>query len=157
MNGWGIMKIPKCKECYYCTENPYLKENYICRRYPKQLYSEGHEDFDDWYPTVDLKTDWCGEFKQIEENDFLQFYRKKPIMVAACQWTGENEFEIKFFFTRANIKEKTHYSIEDKELKIQTLEGVITASPGDYIIRGIKGEFYPCKPDIFAESYDEID
>jgi len=41
-------------------------------------------------------------------------------------------------------------------IKIHTLEGVMTANIGDYIVKGIKGEFYPCKPDIFAETYEPV-
>lgn len=43
------------------------------------------------------------------------------------------------------------------ELRIGTLEGPLTVSPGDYIIRGVKGEIYPCKPDIFAATYEEVE
>lgn len=45
----------------------------------------------------------------------------------------------------------------DEEVTINTLEGVMTASPGDYIITGVKGEIYPCKPDIFAQTYERVD
>lgn len=45
----------------------------------------------------------------------------------------------------------------DKSMKISTLEGEVTASEGDYIIKGVKGEFYPCKPDIFKETYDIVE
>ncbi|WIA96438.1 hypothetical protein [Curtobacterium sp. MCBA15_004] len=41
-------------------------------------------------------------------------------------------------------------------IEIETLEGVMTASPGDWVIRGVQGEFYPCKPDIFAETYEAV-
>jgi len=47
-------------------------------------------------------------------------------------------------------------SVGSHVLEIDTLEGTITASPGDFVIRGVKGEFYPCKPDIFAATYDEV-
>ena len=45
---------------------------------------------------------------------------------------------------------------DNPTLKIQTLEGVMTASVGDFIIKGVKGEFYPCKPDIFEQTYEEV-
>ena len=45
--------------------------------------------------------------------------------------------------------------INDQELRIQTLEGSMIASVGDYIIKGVKGEFYPCKPDIFEMTYEK--
>ena len=44
----------------------------------------------------------------------------------------------------------------DAPMKIPTLEGVMTASPGDYVICGVKGELYPCKPDIFVQTYEEV-
>ncbi|WP_342480024.1 hypothetical protein NST07_20455 [Paenibacillus sp. FSL L8-0340] len=44
----------------------------------------------------------------------------------------------------------------DKEMKIETLEGVMTASPGDWIITGVNGEKYPCKPDIFKKTYSPV-
>lgn len=57
-------------------------------------------------------------------------FRKKPVVIEATQ--------------------------TDVEVKIETLEGAMTASPGDWIITGIKGEKYPCKPDIFAATYDAV-
>jgi len=80
-------------------------------------------------------------------------YRKKPVEVEAVQWTGDNYFEVEKF-TGGNIMYK--YRAEDKKLMISTLEGHITASNGDFIIKGVKGEFYPCKPDIFYETHEEV-
>ena len=64
--------------------------------------------------------------------DFSRFekYKKKPIIIEAYQ--------------------------TEVEVLIETLEGTMKANPGDYIIRGIKGELYPCKPDIFKETYEKI-
>lgn len=47
--------------------------------------------------------------------------------------------------------------LDNPVLKIETLEGLMEASKGDYIIKGVQGEFYPCKPDIFAETYEELE
>lgn len=66
-------------------------------------------------------------FKQSKE---WKQYRKKPVIIRAYQ-------------TKC-------------ELKIETLEGDMIANKGDYIIEGVKGEFYPCKPDIFKETYEEV-
>jgi len=76
-------------------------------------------------------------------------YRKKPVVIEAVQWTGSND---------AEIEKMMGYlpSGTENKLFINTLEGVITASVGDYIIRGVEGEFYPCKPDIFAETYEAV-
>jgi hypothetical protein len=75
-------------------------------------------------------------------------YRKKPVEIDAIQWTGDNKLEI-FDFCNMSY-------ITDQELKIQTLEGSMIASIGDYIIKGVMGEFYPCKPDIFEMTYEKI-
>jgi len=75
-------------------------------------------------------------------------YRKKPVEIDAIQWTGDNNIEI-FKFCNMSY-------INDQELRIQTLEGSMIASIGDYIIKGVKGEFYPCKPDIFEMTYEKI-
>ena len=75
-------------------------------------------------------------------------YRKKPVEIEAIQWTGDNLKEILEFSDKAYI-ERDNYT-----LKIETLEGTHIANKGDYIIKGIKGEFYPCKPDIFEMTYE---
>ena len=81
-------------------------------------------------------------------------YRKKPVEIEAIQWTGENRKEVFEFCSKMYI----HYipGSDVPELRVQTLEGSMIASIGDYIIKGIKGEFYPCKPDIFHLTYDEV-
>ena len=76
-------------------------------------------------------------------------YRKKPVIIEAIKWNGENLSEIDEF-TRGKVK--NHESV----LIIPTLEGDMYASLNDYIIKGINGEFYPCKPDIFAKTYEEV-
>lgn len=76
-------------------------------------------------------------------------YRKKPVVIEAVQWTGENHAEMCEFI------DPEVFEIKPKEgLIIHTLEGDHHASPGDYIIKGVNGEFYPCKPDIFAKTYE---
>lgn len=76
-------------------------------------------------------------------------YRKKPVVVEAVQWTGDNTSEImKWVGGKAYFRDT---------LYIKTLEGDYRASVGDYIIKGVKGEFYPCKPDIFERTYELIE
>lgn len=75
-------------------------------------------------------------------------YTKKPITIEAVQWTGNNLEEICDFIADGSME----YNPIDG-LFIKTLEGVHHASVGDYIIKGVHGEFYPCKPDIFEETY----
>ena len=79
-------------------------------------------------------------------------YMKKPIIVDAVQRTGNNIEEIKSFLDENGGA----YTITGNNLVINTLEGNMLASLGDYIIKGIHGELYPCKPDIFKETYDQV-
>lgn len=79
-------------------------------------------------------------------------YRKKPVEIEAIRWTGSNISEVKRFMNNAVMA----FNEQNLKISIKTLEGVITASPYDYIIKGVKGEFYPCKPDIFEETYEEV-
>ena len=78
-------------------------------------------------------------------------YRKKPVVIEAVLWTGENVTEIAEFMTSASCGFTT-----ENELRIHTLEGTLEARVGDYVIKGVKGEFYPCKPDIFAATYELV-
>jgi hypothetical protein len=75
-------------------------------------------------------------------------YRKRPLVIEAIQWTGDNWEEIKAFCPSV-------YEPEDVPF-IPTLEGDMTLCLNDWVIKGIKGEFYPCKPDIFAETYESL-
>ena len=85
-------------------------------------------------------------------------YKKKPIIIEAVQWTGINLEEIKSFVGDSlDYNYKTNWDSSDLsniEVKIKTLEGDHIASIGDYIIKGVNGEFYPCKPDIFKKTYE---
>lgn len=76
-------------------------------------------------------------------------YRKKPVIIEAVQWNGSNISEICKFTNR-----DVSHLLVCGQLYIETLEGTHHASVGDYIIKGVKGEFYPCKPDIFAKTYE---
>ena len=82
----------------------------------------------------------------------IKRYRKKPVTIEAVRWTGNNISEICKFTGR-----DVSHLLSSGQLYIETLEGVHHASVGDYIIKGVKGEFYPCKPDIFANTYEEAD
>ena len=78
-------------------------------------------------------------------------YRKKPLVIEAFQWQGEEVLGLQRI--AVGITEKGH---EIYNLIIPTREGMMYASPGDWIITGIAGEQYPCKPEIFAASYEEV-
>ena len=92
-------------------------------------------------------------------SDGARLYRKRPVLVQAIQWTGDNLKQIIAFTGLHESANK--WSWEEYEavvhtdgLKIFTLEGTMSASPGDWIIKGVAGEFYPCKPDIFEATYE---
>ena len=87
-------------------------------------------------------------------------YKKKPVIIEAIQFDGLNLEEIKDF-----VGDKLKYDIIDSAwqvgkgaphilMEIETLEGNMKVSEMDYIIQGISGEFYPCKPDIFEKTYE---
>lgn len=81
-------------------------------------------------------------------------YRKKPVVIEAVQFfdTSESIEELSKFIDNQNLRVSYADPI-NPVVKIETLEGVMNASVGDYIIKGINGEFYPCKPDIFDKTY----
>jgi hypothetical protein len=88
-------------------------------------------------------------------------FRKKPVVIDAIRWTGDNLREIIDFtglHPSANKWTWEEYQavVEREGLRIFTLEGTHMASVGDWIIRGVAGEFYPCKPDIFGATYEEV-
>lgn len=76
-------------------------------------------------------------------------YRKKPVVIEATQWFKDGDHH-------AVSPVMSHYPAMDGYGWITTLEGGYIVTPGDWIITGIKGEHYPCKPDIFAATYEEV-
>lgn len=78
-------------------------------------------------------------------------YRKKPVVIEAIQYTGSNAGEIRDF-----VDFPLHGLASPNILWIETLEGTMRADKGDWIIKGVQGEFYPCKPDIFAATYEMV-
>lgn len=93
-------------------------------------------------------------------------FRKKPVVIDAVLWTGNNTNEVIPFFgdisklpqapDDPHINPGIGHTPSDGKLYIPTLEGTMTASAGDWIIKGVKGEFYPCKPDIFEATYEAL-
>jgi hypothetical protein len=92
-------------------------------------------------------------------------YRKKPVVIDAVQWTGANLEEVMPFFGDFSKLPNPDGYVEpgighcppEGTLDIPTLEGTMTARAGDWIIKGVKGEFYPCKPDIFEATYERVE
>lgn len=86
-------------------------------------------------------------------------FRKKPVVIEAVQWTGKNLEEIRDFCS--TIVHNVTYQMDETNrandlIGIPTMEGLMTASLNDWIIKGIQGEFYPCKPDIFEKTYEKV-
>lgn len=79
-------------------------------------------------------------------------YRKKPVVVEAWQWDGSADYMLAPEWVNKVV---VHWS--SKQLHIPTLEGTMIAQPLDWLIKGIKGEVYPCKPDIFEATYEVAD
>jgi len=92
-------------------------------------------------------------------------YRKKPITIEAAQWDGTREGgdRIRVWISSSGHALPTALNYcgpvgaKLNGITICTPEGDTVASPGDYIIRGVQGEFYPCKPDIFELTYEQVD
>lgn len=85
----------------------------------------------------------------------IREFTKKPVKIRAVQWTGYNTDEVKKFIGPDDFLGVIgSYKDTNNSLCINTLEGYIYASPGDWIIEGVNGEHYPCKPDIFEKTYD---
>ncbi|AQW88929.1 hypothetical protein pEaSNUABM50_00404 [Erwinia phage pEa_SNUABM_50] len=82
----------------------------------------------------------------------VQKFEKLPIQIDALEWTGNNLKELKAFASPKEVKINNM-----GHCKIETLEGWLTASIGDMIIKGVQGEIYPCKPDVFALTYRKIE
>jgi len=93
-------------------------------------------------------------------------YRKKPVIIEAVLWDGNAHRTMYDFLTNNTKQDEPMDSIGDSfyidfskvegGLIIKTLEGEHIANIGDYIIKGVKGEFYPCKPDVFSLTYEEV-
>ena len=81
-------------------------------------------------------------------------YRTKPCEIEAVEWNGSNISEINDFAGNSILwmKDTNGQTI----LEIYTLEGIMLANIGDFIIRGLRGEYYPCKPDVFHKKYELI-
>lgn len=85
-------------------------------------------------------------------------YRKKPVVIEAIQFedTAERIWEIYEFMGTKDFR--VNYADKDNPfIPIETLEGTMKANVGDYIIKGVNGEFYPCKPDIFEKTYEKVE
>lgn len=87
-------------------------------------------------------------------------FRKKPVVVEAIQFTDLDSYMaiVEWYKTinTSTFSAEEAFSFRTPIMLVTTLEGTMAANPGDWIIRGVKGEFYPCKPDIFEATYEEV-
>lgn len=82
-------------------------------------------------------------------------FRKRPVVIEAFQLPQASDDNTAPFLEWAEkVGFENFVSDRDEGIAIDTLEGVMRADPGDWIIKGVKGEFYPCKPDIFVATYE---
>lgn len=92
----------------------------------------------------------------------MTLFRKKPVVIDAFLWTGGPDQEEDPIWAVEAMKDGRIIAVPESEggpayLSIHTLEGTMIANDGDWIIKGVKGEIYPCKPDIFAMTYDKVE
>ena len=86
----------------------------------------------------------------------IKHYRKRrPVAIEAMRWDGDDLHNYRQI-TDWLLLHETDFRVDYKSLILPTLVGDMRAMPGDYIIKGINGEFYPCKPDIFEATYEEV-
>ena len=89
-------------------------------------------------------------------------YRKKPVVIEAIQWVGNNLREV-IDFTGLHKSaarwtwDEYRQVVQEEGLKIFTLSGAVRPEVGDWIVKGVAGEFYPCKPGIFDMTYEEVE
>lgn len=84
-------------------------------------------------------------------------FRKKPVVIEAVQFNEQFWGDLDKWLTDSDAKHMFVVSPDRMSLHIETLEGTMVAYPGDWIIKGVQGEFYPCKPDIFEQTYEVVD
>ena len=92
-------------------------------------------------------------------------YRKKPVVIEAIQYAWSSEEDLYKGITKEEIQDEISDFVGSNlelfgsgdDMVIETLEGEMIARPGDWIIKGVNGEFYPCKPDIFEKTYERVE
>jgi len=81
----------------------------------------------------------------------IQRFRKRPVVIEAIQYTGNNGPDVRRF-----IGQEPYMGCEPRGIRIETLEGAMFVDDGDWVIKGVKGEFYPCKAEIFEATYEPV-
>lgn len=94
---------------------------------------------------------------EVTTENLPYLFKKRPVMVLARQFTDPNDVELSLWCKGRLIRQIDEDGITThSQIEIDTLEGTMTALVGDWIIRGIAGEHYPCRADIFAATYDPV-
>lgn len=84
-------------------------------------------------------------------------FRKKPVVIEAMQFLDKDEVILELSDFAGKTISIDYANPEKPILKIETLEGIMSANVGDWVIKGVNGEFYPCKPDIFEKTYEKVE
>lgn len=135
---------PECMEQFRQWRNN--KDTCITHQLPQlPKLPTGQPVSDDFVPAHH-----CRVYDEPRKEEGPKKYRKKPVVVEAIQCTAGNLEQVLAF-----AGESAEWNTEAQRLYIETLEGRHLATQGDYIIRGIAGEYYPCKLDVFTETYEE--
>ena len=84
-------------------------------------------------------------------------FRKKPVVIEAIQYDGTENSVVEILQLKETTSSTRSIRVDAGDLLIHTLEGVMRAAKGDWIIKGVNGELYPCKPDIFEKTYETFE
>jgi len=94
---------------------------------------------------------------EVDATTLPMLYKKRPVVILARQFTNPNDIDLAAWCGGDLFRTiDEDGQVEHSQIDIPTLEGTMTAQVGDWIIRGIKGEHYPCKADIFAATYEPV-
>ncbi len=144
-----------------------MSENYLIKNKDSVLSpwipSTNDTYADDWVVIANAGDFNPDDYVNVADEHTPRTFRKKPVSIDAIQWDGTEESTAAVLSFIGNRVDSTSDSFKVYAescamtgMPIDTLEGVMRAQPGDYIIRGVNGEFYPCKPDIFGKTYDVV-
>lgn len=139
---------------YVAKHNPQADGYFVQYEDGYKSYSPA-QAFENGYHRIPELGIACGSTADAAPANTRFKWRKKPVVIEAFQWTGDKDQLGEPQWIVDAIKANDVF-LDSEGLNIATLEGVLTASRGDWIIRGVKGELYPCKPDIFAATYDPV-
>lgn len=147
-------KIVWCNDniCYDTASD--IRDNKAYTKYYKTVFMSYYCSM---YVVDDIEKEWNDKDKFyyiVNEGDKKMKFRKKPVVIEAIQWKGDWTKEFADFI---KMTKNRCFHYENKgALYIDTLEGTMKANINDWVIKGVNGEFYPCKPDIFEKTYEEV-